>query len=227
MNQTSVPYMTSFPGGARGKIRKGRHWTFVTDEELTEFIATAVNTGTSAISDAVAGGGLLLSGAATTDDSGQNIQLDATPIKLAANESVRMMGRVTLSDATESDLWFGLAVVDTSIIAGISDFVGFRKVDGSAALECVYIRDSGTAETLAAVTVAANTELTLAFESYVDDSGGGRTAFFVNGKSIGEIVHTTNHLGENFNTPSIAFQSGTATGTITCTVHELGLDWDQ
>lgn len=227
MNQTSVPYMTSFPGGARGKIRKGRHWPFINDEELTEFVATAVNSGTSAISDAVAGGGLVLSGAATTDDSGVNLQLDATPVKLGAGESARMMGRLTLSDATESDLWFGYAVVDTSIIAGISDFVGFRKVDGSAALQAVYIRDSGTAETLAAGNLTSGTEFTLSFETSVDEAGNGSTSFFVNGKSIGKINHSTNHMGENFNTPSIAFQSGTATGTITCTVHELGVDWDQ
>lgn len=219
--------MATFPGGPRNKQRKRREWIFVTDEELTEFIATAVNSGTAAIADDVAGGALVLSGAATTDDSGINLQLDSSPIKLASGESARFMGRFTLNDATQSDLWAGFSPVDTSVIAGVSDFVGFKKADGSAALVAYYERDDGTPDTLAVATLVDGTEFTLAFETYLDSAGNGRTVFFFNGKSIGEIVHTTSHMGENFNTVTVAFQSGVDTGTKTCTVHDLTVDWDQ
>jgi len=217
---------SAFPGGPKRPVLRERTWRFFTDEELTEFVATAVNSGTSAIADDIVGGGLVLSGAATTDDSGANVQLDAFPVKLAAGKSARFLTTLKLSDATQSDLMVGFGTVDTSIIAGSNDFVGFKKTDGSKALQAYYVRDGGTAETLACGDMADDTEVTLAFESTMDSAGGGFTAFYVDGVCIGKITHTTTHLGENNNAPAIAFQSGDATGTKTCTVKTLwfGLD---
>jgi hypothetical protein len=226
MNTTSVPYMASFPGGPARLQRKGREWGFLSDEELTEFIATAVNTGTAAVSDAEVGGGLVLSGAATTDDSGINLQLDSSPVKLEAGDIVRMMAEFKLSNATESDIWVGISPIDTSVIAGVSDFVGFYKEDGSTTLKAIYQRDGGTAETITIKTLAADTYYTVSLESTLDSAGNGRTTFYVDGVCYGKIDHTTSHLGENFNTLTVAFQSGTATGTITSTVRRLGFDID-
>lgn len=221
---TTVPYLVSFPGGPLRPTRHGKYYSFMSDEDLTEFTVTAVTSGAASIADNVPGGGMLLSGAGTTDDSGANLQLDCSPIRLVSGESFRMMGPVSLGDAVESDFWFGLAPVDTSIVAGVTDFVGWRKVDGSAAMQPYYVRDSGTAQTLPAFTMVSGQQYVLSFESFVDSSNNGRTVFFVDGKSCGEIVHTTSHLAENFNLPSIPFQSGTAVGTIVATVHKLGFD---
>lgn len=214
--------MTAFP---HGKTRPYREYFFLTDEELTEFTATAVSLGTAAISDTVPGGALAVSGAATTDDSGSNIQLDAAPVLLTSGQNARLLIELQINDVVESDLMVGFGVVDTSVIAGISDFVGFRKVDGSAALQGYFIRDTGTAQTVALGTLVNDTKVILALETSVGPSGAGRTVFYVNGSAAGYLDHTVNHLSENQSTPTIAFQSGNNVGTKTLLVHKLGFDW--
>lgn len=214
--------MTAHP---HGKTRKTFDYCWHTTQQLADWTVTDVASGTGAVSSTVPGGALVLTGAATTDNSGANIQLKSAPLKLAAEEWADFLIKIRMSDVIESDLMVGFGVVDTSVIAGISDFVGIRKVDGAALLEGVFIRDGGTPQVLPLGNMVNDTQLRLGFSSYVSQGGAGRTIFWVNGSAIGQLEHATNHLSENQNTPTIAFQSGDNLGTKTCTVKRVGFAW--
>lgn len=214
--------------GVLEQDRYGEVYRFLSDEDLARFTVTAVNGGSAAVLDTIPLGALQITGAATTDDAGANLQLDAVNIKLAAGQSVRVRGVVRLNDATESDFLFGIAPVDTSLIAGVTDFVGFVKADGAATIEAQYWRDSGTVAKIAGTptkTLVADTDYYFEIVSHVQDAAGAGTSYFYwNGEQLGVINHTVNHLWENQSVISLAFQSGNNTGTKTAILRAIA--WD-
>jgi hypothetical protein len=226
---TSVPLMQAFPGGPARKIRRGDALAFMSDEDLGRLVVSAISSGTTVATDAVAGGGLLITGDANADDSGANWQWDAVPIKLTAKQAVRLFTQAAISEVTQSDFWFGIGVSDASLVASApSDFVGFVKADGSASLTAYAIRDSGTPVTQTLLTMVAGQLYDLAIESYVDDSTGkGRTVFIVDGAALHTIDHTVNVLSENQSVVEGAFQTGAANlGAPTCRHKFVAFDID-
>jgi hypothetical protein len=226
---TSVPLMQAFPGGPARKIRRGDALSFMSDEDLGRLTVSAISSGTTVATDAVAGGGMVITGNTDADDSGANWQWDATPIKLSSKQSLRAYTQVAISEVTQSDLWFGVGVSDASLVASApADFVGFVKADGSASLTAYSRRDSGTAVTQALVTMVAGQLYDLAIETFVDDSTGkGRTVFMVDGAALHTIDHTVNILSEEFCTIEGAFQTGAITlGAPTCRHKFVAFDID-
>jgi len=194
-----------------------RAGTFATGDTFT---GTAISSGTLA-SAAALGGVATLSGAATTDDSGYQIQ-SAACFAVTANKPILFKTRVSLSDATESDLWAGLMPIDTSIIASEpTDLIAFKKADGGTTISaCVRVASgTTTAQAISSTlfTAVADTYNILGIAVYPGPAGAADTTSRVDFSINGVVVHRfTGALpaASVVLAASLAFQSGTATGTI-------------
>jgi hypothetical protein len=135
-------------------------------------------------------------------------------IKLSSGKRVWFESKLKLSDATQTDLFIGFATTDTTIIAGTTDSVGFRKSDGSAAVESLTEDNTTETSTASVVTMADNTYVTLGF--YWD--GKSRVQFFVN-RALA-ATHTANIEQTNKLALTVTLQNGEA-GAKTLTVDYL------
>jgi hypothetical protein len=121
------------------------------------------------------------------DNDGTNAQLGSEAFVLTPdNELYFGLFGVSVNDVTQSDFFAGLAVTDTDILGGVTDSIGFRNVDASAALN--YLVEKNSTETTAAIATLANsTRVDLEFFW----SGKDNTLeFFVNGVSVAAPVLT-------------------------------------
>jgi hypothetical protein len=162
------------------------------------------------ITDA-AGGQLLVTTDAAEND-GANIQWGGESFKLSGFSHFYLGARVKVSDATQSDLFIGLAVTDTDLLGGVTDSIGFRKVDGATTLSAVVEKDSTETET----TVAASIGTSFITLELVHD--GTSLEAFVDGVSAGSIA-TTNLPDDEEMRPSIHFLTGSANA------RTLHVDW--
>ncbi|NDG19488.1 MAG: hypothetical protein EB117_14615 [Betaproteobacteria bacterium] len=193
---------------------------FLTDEDLTEFVFSAIASGTWSVLDTVQHGVARITALATTDDCGGEAQLDAGNFALATGKTTRFITRLRLSETTstnvavESDFLAGLATVDTSLIASApTDGIYFQKNDGAATVNCV-IRAGGAQVGLSsgAFTLVAGTYYWLAIEIAMDSvANKGTVTFYVNGASVATLTNSS--LPSGIMTPSVAFQTGDNTGT--------------
>lgn len=93
---------------------------------------------TQAISTDTVGGTLLLTNKATTDNNGQQIQLNQESFKMAAGKKLWFEARVKLTAATQLDWFVGLAV--TEDITGVANNmpangIGFQKDDDDTEID--------------------------------------------------------------------------------------------
>lgn len=165
---------------------------------------------TAAYTDA-AGGALLLTTDAA-DNDGLNIQWSPEAFKLASFNYFYFGCRVKISDATQSDLFIGLAVTDTDILGGVTDSIGFIKVDGATTLSA-YVNKNSTATT---TTVASSIGTSYKILELVHD--GTTLEAFVDGVSAGTIALTNLPDDEELR-PTVHFLAGEAV-VKTCTI-----DW--
>ena len=205
-------------------------------EEISgPYVATSIASGTFAKTTDEAYGVAVLSGVATTDDTGYQLQRDMEIFTLLIGKNTDCFARLKLSEATQSSLFMGLAISDTTIqhattdtVAGgltISDGVGWYKPDGEATAYGVIMRDSVIANTGAIVTLVDATYVTLAVRVTMDPTtlGKGTAYFYADGAIVGALNSLTMpYSAEEVLTPSVSFKSGSATGTMTCTVDFLG-----
>lgn len=173
------------------------HWT-ITKVELGYGSATAVLQN-------IAGGVLLVTNAAADNDSYQ-AQFNGEPFKLLTGKFCYCEAKFRTADPTQVDLLFGLAITDTTLIAGFSDGVVWRKDDGDAYLDCQAVKNT-TATTKAAVgTLAADTWTRVGF--YFD--GYGHITPFLNGVEYASLEISTNIPDDEELTPSFAIMNGEA-----------------
>lgn len=211
---------------------------FLTDESASTtaassgLLATAAATGTISMLDSVHGGVLRISGAATTDNSGANVQGDVEFAALRANTETRFITRIRFGNSgstgdtvTQSDFYAGLILQDTDITGGVTDGIYFKKADGAATIECVVERDSVETTSGAIQTLAESTwyELAICVEMSAT-AGAGKARFFIDGKEVAAIPSTTMpYDGEEYLTPSIEFLSGDNSGTRYVDVDYVGV----
>lgn len=132
---------------------------------------------TIAIVDGV--GGICRITTDANEDDGINAQLIGEAFELTSDQHLYFGAfGVTLSDATQSDLFLGLAITDTDILGGVTDRIGFEKLDGSTALKCMLEKDS--TETLSSSLATVSTSA-MDLEFYWN---GSAVEFFVNGSSV-------------------------------------------
>jgi len=168
-----------------------------------DWVVTETDAGaTEALAADELNGALLLTNTAADDDIVQ-LQSAEEFLKLSAGKKVWFETKLKVSDATQSDFFVGFATTDTTIIAGTTDSVGFRKSDGAATL--VSITEDNTSETTNSVaTVADATYITLGF--YWD--GAAAVRFYVNRALV--ATHTATIEQTNKLALTVTLQNGEA-----------------
>lgn len=170
-------------------------WTITTTE-------AGAGSATEALTD-VQGGALLITNDAADDDA-DFFQAVGESFKFIAGKKTVFKVRFQTSDATQSDLVFGLQIKDTTPLA-VSDGVYFRKDDGDALIDFVVIKNSTATTATGIATLTAATWTTLAF---VYD-GISAVHYYVNDVRIGQSV-TTNLCDDEELAVSFGIQNGEA-----------------
>lgn len=193
------------------------HFTSVTltsADAPADWTVTLVEAGagesTITLDTATQGGALIL----TTDDAendGVKMQLKGEAFQLVTGTKIYFGIKLKVSDATQSDFFAGLSITDTTILDGASDYVGFRKVDGSTTVNGVLNKNT-TETTGTALTCDTSYHI---YEFYFD---GTAVHFLVDGTEITALAQT-NLPDDEMLTPSIEFLAGAAA------VKTMTIDW--
>lgn len=177
------------------------------DYAAGDWVITTTEGGAGDATEALAadeiGGALLITNDDADNDSDE-LQHTEEVWKLASGKRVWFETRVKVSDATQSDLFVGLSITDTTVIDGVTDSVGFRKDDGDANIDVVSEKDSTETLTDSGVDLADNTYVKLGF--YWD--GQDSVEFFVNRAKV--ATHTTNNPDDENLCVTLALQNGEA-----------------
>lgn len=139
----------------------------------------------------------------TLDNDGIQIQLNGRAFRPTPTRDVAFGIALQVDEATQSDFLVGLTVVTADALAGVTDGIYFRKIDGVATLNAVTEKDSAETVTTPGQTVANNTTVILEFYQ-----SGNSVAFYVNGSLVG--THSTNIPDDEALSPVIQWLAGSA-----------------
>lgn len=171
-----------------------------------DWVVTETDAGATQALTAGDGGLLLVTNTAADDDL---VALQKTPAAwtFTAGKKMFFRCRFKVSDATQSDVVFGLQVVDTTPL-DVTDGVYFLKADGAATVNIVCRKNASTGSTsaLAVATLANDTFVELGW--YYD--GEGKIAYEVNGSVLGSLDASSSYLPDTTCTVSFALQNGEA-----------------
>jgi hypothetical protein len=175
----------------------------------TGWTATVVEVGTGTSEWNAANGerGTSTITTAANENDGYSAQLIGEQFKLDAGNFVYFRLKAQLDKATQSDFFAGLAITDTAILAGVSDRIGFEKLDGSTALSFAAEKDSTQTLTTGLLTVEDGTDFDLEF---VWDGRDLTLYSYVNGAYASEQTVTTNVPNDEELRLSIEVLSGAA-----------------
>jgi len=188
---------------------------FASADNPAAWTVTLVEGGAGETTIALAGsatGGALLITSDANDNDGANMQLQGEAFKLASGKPLYFGAKFQMSEATQSDFFVGLAITDTDILGGVTDSIGFKKVDASTTIQ-FELNKNNTATAGNVGTLAAATNVTLEFLF-----DGTNVDCYVNG-ALQTRLAMTNLPDDEDLTPTIQFLSGAA-GAKTMTV-----DW--
>lgn len=163
--------------------------------------ATAVGTSTVEASDEPGFVAEIVT--AALDNDGFTMQLVGTAFRPITSRDLSFGIALQSDEQTQSDFLVGLTVVSTDPLAGVTDGVYFRKIDGATAIQAVTEKDSVETVAATAGVFAANTTTILEFYST-----GGSISFYINGAEV--ATHTTNIPDDETLSPVIQFLSGSA-----------------
>ena len=174
---------------------------------------TLVGTSTLTRADAVGGAIVLTTGASEND--GVNTQIGGEAYKPSATASLYFYTKLAVSEAEQSDLFIGLTITDTAVLTNLGKRIGFRSVDGSAALGFEY---EGTAETTieGVHTLVNDTEVELEF---FWDHVNSQVRVYIDGTLKGTYTPGAN-LPDTEIKPSVNFLTGAGSAE-TCTIRRL------
>jgi hypothetical protein len=180
-----------------------------------EWAVTA--TGTSPITASVLPGAVALITSENVDFAGDNIQLVGSRFKLEAGKPVYFGAKLTINEATQSDLVVGLFGVDTTLtaaseahaIAVEASGVGFTKLD---AVTAAYFK---TFTTATEKNSASALTMDVAAHVYEIAWDGESLKGYIDGALVACF---TEDIPTAVLTPSIAFRTG-STAAKTCTIH--------
>jgi hypothetical protein len=152
-------------------------------------------------------GGLLLVTNTAADNDLVALQKNPAAWSFTAGKKTFFRCRFKVSNATESDLVFGLQIVDTTPL-DVTDGVYFLKADGSTNVAIVARKNATTGSTTATAitTMADNTFIELGW-CY---DGQSTIAYEVNGTVLGSLDGSSSYLPDANCTVSFALQNGNA-----------------
>lgn len=172
----------------------------------TDWVVTETDSNATEALAAGDGGLLLITNTAADNDL---VALQKTPAAwtFTAGKKMFFRCRFKVSDATQSDLVFGLQVVDTTPL-DVTDGIYFLKADGSAAVSVICRKNASTGST------SASSITTLADDTFVElgwyYDGAGTLAYEVNGAVVGSLNASSLYLPDTTCTVSFALQNGEA-----------------
>lgn len=153
--------------------------------------ATMVEAGTgdSTVASADASGGAIIMTTDDNDDDGVGIQLNGESFILKSTNDVYFgVFGITVSEATQCDLFVGLCPTDTAIFTNDAARVGFQSVDASTDF-------FGLAGQTADISASLHTLSTTAFDAEFYWNGSAIETF-IDGVSTGALVVTNVPTGE-------------------------------
>lgn len=189
---------------------------FVADEwRAADYTVTA--TGTSPITSSVVPDAIALVTSGGSDFDGDNIQVLGSRFKLQANYPLYFGAKLTINEATQSDLVVGLFGIDTTLTAASSAHAlniaaggaGFTKLDNTTAGLFKTFTTATEKNSAAALTMDTAAHV---YEMYWD---GTSLSGYIDGALVGKF---TSDITTEVLTPSIAFRTGSAAAK-TCTIH--------
>lgn len=166
----AIKYIDDFVSGPAADAEFDNFWTVTRVE---------AGGGESTMARADVSGGVLRVTTDANENDGINAQLLGESFKLALGTKLYFGIRMKASEATESDVFVGLAVTDTDILGGVTDRIGFQKLDGSTDVKAML--EKGSSETLTAALATLDTSYHI-YEFYVDELGN--VEFFIDGVSV-------------------------------------------
>lgn len=196
-----------------------RKWELAIASSAATADKTITATGTSPITDAITAGDRMLITSGGTDFDGDNVQWLGSPFFLASGKPCYWGARLAISDATQSDMVVGLAIVDTTITAASSahamalqDGIVFSKID---AVTSIYAKSlvGGVDSSTAAGTMDTSKHW------YEMNYDGTTLSTYFDGSLISQVAAasiTTAALR-----PSINFRNGATQTGITCLVEKF------
>ena len=122
-------------------------------------------------------GGVLQITTDAAENDGINMQAIGEAFKLASGNIVYCGFRLKASATTQNDFFIGLAITDTDILGGVTDRIGFEKLD--AATDVKAMLEKNSTETLSASLATLDTSYHT-YEFYFD---GTNVEFFIDGVS--------------------------------------------
>jgi hypothetical protein len=152
-------------------------------------------------------GGLLLITNTAADNDLVALQKNPAAFTFTAGKKTFFRCRFKVSDATQSDLVFGLQVVDATPL-DVTDGIYFLKADGAATVDfiCRKNASTGSITTSAVATMVDDTFIELGF--YYD--GRSKVVYEVNGSVLGSLDASSAYLPDTTCTVSFALQNGEA-----------------
>jgi hypothetical protein len=152
-------------------------------------------------------GGLLLITNTAADNDLVALQKNPAAFTFTAGKKTFFRCRFKVSDATQSDLVFGLQVVDATPL-DVADGIYFLKADGAATVDFICRKNASTGSTTASAvaTMVDDTFIELGF--YYD--GQSKVAYEVNGSVLGSLDASSTYLPDTTCTVSFALQNGEA-----------------
>jgi hypothetical protein len=164
--------------------------------------------------------GAVLITTANTDEAITQMQRTSATFLPTANKKIFFKARLKVANAALTDIFVGLAAIDTALIAAsaidVTDAMGFFKAATATSLTFYNRKDASAGSTSASSigTVANNTYFTVGF--YFD--GVATVQYFFNDALVGSVSGSSTYLPDAQLSPSIAIgQEGTA-GADTATI---------
>jgi len=171
-----------------------------------DWTITTTEAGTGNASEALtdADGGVLLVTNDNADNDADFFQKVGESFKFVAGKKLWFKARFKVSDATQSDLVFGLQITDTTPL-DVTDGVFFQKDDGDASLDFHVEKNDTATDASAIATLVDDTFVTVGF--YYD--GVSAIQYFVDDVHLGTVA-VTNLPDDEELTVSFGIQNGEA-----------------
>jgi len=210
---------TRFPGGLNtcnvtdamaqlGMLDPSRIQNFFSDfitYTAADWTVTKVGAGTNALTTG-AGGWLLITNAAADNDSVFH-QLPSPAFSLSANKRAFFKCRFKVSDATQSDIQFGLLSTDTTPF-DVTDGIYMLKPDDAATVNVICRKDAttGSISGTAVATLVSDTFVTFGW-AY---DGKASVEFYFDDVKVYTLDASSTYLPDTLLTPSFGLQNGEA-----------------
>lgn len=134
------------------------------------------------VSDDAAGGWLTLTTNDKANDSNE-LQLNGESFKLATGKELRFKTRFMIGDVSATDVFIGLAITDTTVLAGATDRVGFQN-DHDGNIDALVEQDSTESKTDTTTDMTDGSLATASTKSIVAEfywDGAGVVYFYIDG----------------------------------------------